>query len=51
MGLGVSAIGAIGPTYSQNVKTLEDYYDRLDHNELPIARGIVLDRDDLCGGR
>ena len=25
---GVSAIGAVGPTYSQNVKTLEAYYER-----------------------
>jgi oxygen-independent coproporphyrinogen-3 oxidase len=44
---GVSAISAIGPTYSQNAKTLETYYDRLDKNELPIARGIRLSMDDL----
>ena len=30
VGLGISAIGAVGPTYSQNVKTLDEYYDRLD---------------------
>ncbi len=28
IGLGVSAIGRIGATYSQNVKTLDEYYDR-----------------------
>lgn len=44
---GVSAIGAIGASYSQNVKTLDAYYDRLDRNELPIARGIRLNMDDL----
>lgn len=44
---GVSAISAVGATYSQNVKTLDDYYDRIDKNELPIARGIKLDMDDV----
>jgi len=45
--LGISAIGAIGPAYSQNVKTLEEYYDRLDRRELPVMRGIELSADDL----
>jgi oxygen-independent coproporphyrinogen-3 oxidase len=44
---GVSAISAVGTTYSQNVKTLEAYYDLLDKNELPIARGIRLTMDDV----
>ncbi|SFD23399.1 oxygen-independent coproporphyrinogen III oxidase [Massilia yuzhufengensis] len=43
---GVSAIGAVGATYSQNVKTLEEYYELLDRNELPVARGLSLDMDD-----
>jgi oxygen-independent coproporphyrinogen-3 oxidase len=47
VGLGVSAIGRIGATYSQNAKTLEEYYDSLDQGRLPIARGLVLSRDDL----
>lgn len=45
--LGVSAIGRIGPTYSQNAKTLEEYYDALDQGRLPIMRGLALSRDDL----
>ncbi|BBI98710.1 coproporphyrinogen-III oxidase [Ferrigenium kumadai] len=45
--LGVSAIGKIGPTYSQNYRELEDYYDALDRNELPIMRGLELNADDL----
>jgi len=45
--LGVSAIGSIGPTYSQNHRALEDYYDSLERNELPIMRGIQLSADDL----
>jgi len=43
---GVSAIGAVGATYSQNVKTLDAYYDALDRNELPVARGTRLSMDD-----
>ncbi len=48
---GVSAISAVGMTYSQNVKTLEAYYDRIDKNELPIARGIKLSMDDVLRRR
>jgi oxygen-independent coproporphyrinogen-3 oxidase len=44
---GVSAISAVGATYSQNVKTLDAYYDALDRNELPVARGVRLTMDDL----
>ena len=45
--LGVSAIGRIGATYSQNAKTLEEYYDALDQGRLPIVRGLALTRDDV----
>jgi oxygen-independent coproporphyrinogen-3 oxidase len=44
---GVSSISAVGATYSQNVKTLDEYYDALDANELPVARGARLSMDDL----
>ncbi len=47
LGLGVSAIGAIGPTYSQNHRDLDSYYDSLDRGELPVARGMELSADDL----
>jgi oxygen-independent coproporphyrinogen-3 oxidase len=43
---GVSAISSVAATYSQNVKTLEAYYDLLDRNELPIERGVRLNMDD-----
>jgi oxygen-independent coproporphyrinogen-3 oxidase len=46
--LGVSAIGRVGATYSQNAKTLEEYTDRLDQGRLPIVRGLSLTRDDLA---
>ncbi len=45
--LGVSAIGKMGASYSQNAKTLEEYYDFLDQGQLPIVRGLALSRDDL----
>ena len=47
IGLGVSAIGRVGATYSQNAKTLEEYYDLLDQGRLPVVRGLALTRDDL----
>ena len=43
---GVSAIGSVGATYSQNVKTLDAYYEAIDKNELPIVRGARLSMDD-----
>jgi oxygen-independent coproporphyrinogen-3 oxidase len=45
--LGVSAIGRIGATYSQNAKTLEEYYDFLDQGRFPVVRGLAVTRDDL----
>ncbi len=47
IGLGVSAIGRVGATYSQNAKTLEEYCDHLDQGRLPVVRGLALTRDDL----
>lgn len=47
IGLGVSAIGRVGATYSQNAKTLEEYADHLDQGRLPVVRGLALNRDDL----
>ena len=44
---GVSAISSVGMSYSQNVKTLDEYYDRLDQGELPVARGYKLSMDDV----
>lgn len=47
LALGVSAIGAIGPTYSQNHRDLPAYYEALDRGALPIMRGIELTADDI----
>ncbi len=45
--LGVSAIGKIGATYSQNAKALDEYYDYLDQGRFPIVRGLALSHDDI----
>ncbi len=45
---GTSAIGRLGPTYAQNVKTLDEFYTRLDEGVLPTLRGIQLSADDLA---
>jgi oxygen-independent coproporphyrinogen-3 oxidase len=44
---GVSSIGAVGATYSQNAKTLDEYYALIDAGSLPVQRGIRLTMDDL----
>ncbi|MEO8297753.1 MAG: oxygen-independent coproporphyrinogen III oxidase [Burkholderiales bacterium] len=47
IGLGVSSISRVGATYSQNAKTLPEYYDALQRGRLPTVRGLGLTRDDL----
>ena len=47
LALGVSSISKVGASFSQNVKTLDEYYDCLDRGVLPVARGIELSSDDL----
>lgn len=47
VGLGVSSIGKLGPSYYQNAKTLDDYYGLIDRGELPVLRGIELKADDV----
>jgi oxygen-independent coproporphyrinogen III oxidase len=59
--LGVSSIGRVGNTYSQNAKTLAEYSAALDRGEFPANRGYTLTRDDelrrdvimalMCQGR
>ncbi|WP_438965354.1 oxygen-independent coproporphyrinogen III oxidase [Flavobacterium sp.] len=47
IGLGVSSISDSWYAFAQNEKTLEDYYARLDKNELPVFRGHLLTNEDL----
>jgi len=46
VGLGATSIGMVGNSYSQNLKTLEDYYARIDTGRLAVFRGLRLDADD-----
>ena len=46
IGLGVSAISDSWTGFAQNEKKIEDYYDRLDLNELPLYRGHLLTAED-----
>lgn len=46
VGLGVSAISQIGNSFSQNAYTVDQYTDFLDQGNLPIIKGIIVDRDD-----
>lgn len=48
IGLGVSSIGRVGPTYYQNAKTLPEYYDSVRQGQLPVVRGYALNRDDIA---
>ncbi|MFN9771307.1 MAG: oxygen-independent coproporphyrinogen III oxidase [Burkholderiales bacterium] len=47
IGLGVSAIGRMGPCYAQNARTLDEYADAVRAGRLPIVRGCELSRDDM----
>jgi oxygen-independent coproporphyrinogen-3 oxidase len=47
LAFGISAIGRVGATYSQNLRTLDSYYERLDADALPCFRGWQLSADDL----
>ncbi|MDI5887812.1 oxygen-independent coproporphyrinogen III oxidase [Flavobacterium yafengii] len=47
IGLGVSSISDSWYSFAQNVKNLEDYYQILEWNKLPIFRGHLLTDEDL----
>lgn len=47
VGLGVSSISDSWYAFAQNVKTIEEYYDLLEQNEIPIFRGHKLNEEDL----
>jgi oxygen-independent coproporphyrinogen-3 oxidase len=46
--LGVSAIGRMGATYSQNAKTLPEYYDAVQRDDL-VRRAVIMAI--MCQGR
>lgn len=46
VGLGVTSIGMVGPSYSQNLRDIDDYYAAVDAGRLPIQRGLALSGED-----
>ena len=44
--MGVTSIGMVGNTYAQNMRTLDEYYGRIDAGHLAVFRGVELSRDD-----
>lgn len=47
LAFGISSISKVGASYIQNVRTLDEYYEQLDAQALPVLRGIELNADDL----
>ena len=47
LAFGISSIGKVDDSYSQNVRTLDEYYAAIDEDHLPTLRGMRLDQDDL----
>jgi oxygen-independent coproporphyrinogen-3 oxidase len=46
LGLGVSAISDTGNVFAQNHKSLHEYYESIDQNELAIEKGCFLNQED-----
>ncbi|MES9842418.1 MAG: oxygen-independent coproporphyrinogen III oxidase [Candidatus Thiodiazotropha endolucinida] len=46
IGLGATSIGMVGPSYAQNMRSLDEYYQRIDSGRLAVFRGVELNRDD-----
>ena len=45
--LGITSIGKIADSYSQNIKTIKEYTEVIDSGHLPIFRGVALSEDDV----
>jgi len=45
--MGLSSISNVGNTYSQNVRTEIEYYEKIEEGSLPIFRGIEFTGDDI----
>ena len=47
VGIGITSIGTIANSFAQNVRTMDEYYEKIDKGELAIFRGVEIDHDDL----
>jgi oxygen-independent coproporphyrinogen-3 oxidase len=48
LGLGVSSISDAGIAFAQNHKTIHDYYEAIEKNELSITKGYFLNEEDVA---
>jgi oxygen-independent coproporphyrinogen-3 oxidase len=46
IGMGVTSIGRVGDSYSQNVKDLKSYDSLINQGILPVVKGLTLTNDD-----
>lgn len=46
LGFGISAISMVGDSYSQHEKARSRYYQVINQGEIPVLRGIELNKDD-----
>ncbi len=47
LAFGITSISMLSDMYVQNVKKLNDYYERIDQGQLPVFRGVILNEDDI----
>ena len=47
VGIGITSIGTIANSFAQNVRTMDEYYAKIDKAELAVFRGVEIDTDDL----
>jgi oxygen-independent coproporphyrinogen-3 oxidase len=47
LGLGVSSISDIGVAFAQNKKSLHEYYEAIEKNELPVFKGYFMNEEDI----
>jgi len=45
--LGITSIGKVADSYSQNIKTIKEYTEVIESGHLPVFRGIALTQDDI----
>ncbi|MCK5728237.1 MAG: oxygen-independent coproporphyrinogen III oxidase [Methylococcales bacterium] len=46
IGMGATSIGRVGDSYSQNVKTIDEYDHLINQGTLPVVKGLILTDDD-----
>ncbi len=45
--LGITSIGKVADSYSQNIKTIKEYTEAVNSGKLPVYRGVALTQDDV----